>query len=327
MTKVSVVIPTYNRANLISKCIHSVLNQTCSSFELIVVDDGSTDNTKEIVYDIIEKNDAKIKYFYQENGGTYSARNLGLEKCQGKYVNFLDSDDFIMPNFLEVLIKILDSKPELGMVFCNSIRYDSDNSRITVSPLKTGKSYSKTRLNLIFRKGHVPHGASLIRRTCFEKTGHFNGKNRVAEDRFFNTVFAKFFNAIGIQNPLFVHVIHGSKNPQIPLGEQNSFISYDEQINNTEKPFLEKIKKDKILKKQYIFFENRIESEYNFSWGWSYYSRGHKEKAKSFLLQSLYSNLLNYKALYILVLNQINYYDRERATRYNLIEQKINNET
>ncbi|HEY5588734.1 MAG TPA: glycosyltransferase family 2 protein, partial [Candidatus Paceibacterota bacterium] len=91
--KISVIIPTYNRANLIRNTIMGVINQTFTDWELLVVDDGSTDNTKEIVDELI-KNDNRIKYFYQEaSGGPSSPRNLGIEKATGEYVAFLDSDD------------------------------------------------------------------------------------------------------------------------------------------------------------------------------------------------------------------------------------------
>lgn len=86
----SVIIPTYNREKLIGRAIDSVLNQTFKDFELIIVDDGSTDNTKEIIE---RYTDQRIRYIYKENGGQNSALNKGIEFAKGKYVAFLDSDD------------------------------------------------------------------------------------------------------------------------------------------------------------------------------------------------------------------------------------------
>ena len=92
--KVTVVIPTYNRAHLIKDAVESVLNQTYQDFELIVIDDGSTDNTREVL--AVYKD--KLTYIYQENQGRSSARNHGIELAQGEYIAFLDSDDVWFPD-------------------------------------------------------------------------------------------------------------------------------------------------------------------------------------------------------------------------------------
>ena len=98
--KFSIVIPTYNRANHLKTAIESVLKQSFKDWELIIVDDGSTDNTKEIVnsYKI-----ERIKYFYQENKERSAARNNGIRKATGEWICFLDSDDYLKPNFLNNL--------------------------------------------------------------------------------------------------------------------------------------------------------------------------------------------------------------------------------
>jgi len=96
----SIIIPTYNRAHLIAKAIESVINQTLSSWELIIVDDGSTDNTKEIVDSY---NDSRIRYIFQQNAERSAARNNGIKNSTGTYICFLDSDDYYLPNRLEEL--------------------------------------------------------------------------------------------------------------------------------------------------------------------------------------------------------------------------------
>ena len=90
--KVTVVIPTYNRAHLIKDAVESVLNQTYQDFELIVIDDGSTDNTREVL--AIYKD--KLRYIYQENQGRSAARNHGIKLAQGEYIAFLDSSDYFI---------------------------------------------------------------------------------------------------------------------------------------------------------------------------------------------------------------------------------------
>ncbi len=100
----SVIIPTYNRARLIGQTIESVVNQTFQDFEILVIDDGSTDNTKEVV-EKMEKTLDRVHYFKKRNEERGVARNFGIKKSIGKYLVFLDSDDLMFPNHLSVLFE------------------------------------------------------------------------------------------------------------------------------------------------------------------------------------------------------------------------------
>lgn len=114
--KISVIIPTYNRAYIIAKSIESVLNQTYSNFEIIIVDDGSNDNTLEIIESF---NDPRIKYLQlTENRGTCYARNFGIKKALGDYIAFHDSDDICLPQRLEKQLLFLE-KTQSNIVFCS----------------------------------------------------------------------------------------------------------------------------------------------------------------------------------------------------------------
>lgn len=101
----SIIVPTYNRANLIAKTLYSILAQEFSSFEVIVVDDGSSDNTEEVVSTII---DNRLKYFRKANGERGAARNFGRSIARGGYINFFDSDDLMYPNHLKVAREHID---------------------------------------------------------------------------------------------------------------------------------------------------------------------------------------------------------------------------
>lgn len=115
---ISVVLPTYNRARCLSRAINSVLNQTYSDFELIVVDDGSTDNTRELVEGY---SDPRIRYLYQENAGANAARNRGIEEARGEYIAFHDSDDEWREDKLDVQLRAL-KEHNVDIVFCGFIR-------------------------------------------------------------------------------------------------------------------------------------------------------------------------------------------------------------
>ena len=100
---ISVVIPVYNKEDKLKKCIDSVLKQSYSRFEIIIVNDGSTDNSRAVI-DLISKNDSRIKAFHTSNKGVSSARNIGIDNATGEYICFIDSDDWIDENYLESLL-------------------------------------------------------------------------------------------------------------------------------------------------------------------------------------------------------------------------------
>lgn len=102
MSKISVIIPLYNKESAIENTVSSVLKQTYKNFELIISDDGSTDNSSSIIKRMA-LDDKRIKYFYKSNGGVSSARNYGLSKAVGDWVVFIDADDEMLPNNLEHL--------------------------------------------------------------------------------------------------------------------------------------------------------------------------------------------------------------------------------
>ncbi len=112
----SIIIPTFNRAKLLSRAIKSVLKQNISQFELLVIDDGSTDETKIIVTEYYKK-DNRIKYFYHKNQGHPKTLNKGLKLSKGNYITFLDSDDEYDENHLSPRIKFMDENREIDLIY------------------------------------------------------------------------------------------------------------------------------------------------------------------------------------------------------------------
>ncbi|MDD4353937.1 MAG: glycosyltransferase family 2 protein [Candidatus Nanoarchaeia archaeon] len=124
---ISIIIPTYNRKDKIERAINSVLKQTYKNWELIIVDDGSTDGTQESIKRYLKNK--KIKYYYKKNGGVSSARNFGMKKATGKYIAFLDSDDEFLKNKLEVqLNEMIENNVEFSI--CNSIEFTGKKKKI-----------------------------------------------------------------------------------------------------------------------------------------------------------------------------------------------------
>jgi len=114
MPKVTVIIPTYNRADYVCEAIDSVLTQTFTDYEIIVVDDGSTDNTADLLRPLAEQ--GLIRYIFQENRGESAARNQGIAVASGEYIAFLDSDDLFLPTKLEKQVSYLDTHPDIALV-------------------------------------------------------------------------------------------------------------------------------------------------------------------------------------------------------------------
>ena len=113
MSKISVIIPVYNTEKYIEKCLKSLEKQTMQDFEIVVVNDGSTDESGRVIKNYMRKTRLKIKYLEKENGGLASARNYGLERALGKYISFLDSDDYLDENLFSKLEKYMDEDIDL----------------------------------------------------------------------------------------------------------------------------------------------------------------------------------------------------------------------
>ena len=122
---ISIIVPIYNVESYLDECIESIIHQTYENLEIILVNDGSTDKS-EIICEKYRNNDNRIKYLYKDNGGSGSARNLGLSMVHGNYVSFVDSDDFIELNMIEKLYSIIKSN-DADIAFCTHERYGDIN--------------------------------------------------------------------------------------------------------------------------------------------------------------------------------------------------------
>ena len=194
----SIIIPTYNRANFICTAIESVIDQTYKNWELLIVDDGSTDNTKEIVNDFL-KTDSRINYFFQNNLERSVARNNGIEKSHGDYLCFLDSDDAYQEDFLLELSKTIEQQNTDLLI-----------SNIKFNGIISNKNFEKSfSLDYFFSKSTVP-GQCCVRKK-FLGNIRFNPKFRISEDTiFFCDLFSKKPNITFCENAFFLYSEHDS---------------------------------------------------------------------------------------------------------------------
>ena len=124
---ISCIIPVYNRERLITESVSSVLDQTYQNYEIIIVDDGSTDQTPEVIKNLAAEHPNKIKILKQSNQGPGAARQFGLDHAQGEYIQFLDSDDLILPNKFELFVEAFESENKPDIVYATTHYYEIGN--------------------------------------------------------------------------------------------------------------------------------------------------------------------------------------------------------
>lgn len=205
-TIVSVIIPTYNRAHLIERAIQSVLNQSYQNFEIIVVDDGSTDNTKEVVKKL-QKKDRRIKYIQHNNkrGGS-AARNTGIREAKGKYIAFQDSDDEWLPGKLEKQIEVFKRQPaEVGIVYSDMWRICGGEKIYWNSPVikpKDGAIYSQALDRFLETGKGIGIQSAIVKRECFNTAGIFDESFRRFIDLDLFIRLSKYYYFYHINEPL-----------------------------------------------------------------------------------------------------------------------------
>jgi glycosyltransferase involved in cell wall biosynthesis len=225
--KVSIIVPTYNRAHLVMETIDSILAQTVKDFELIVVDNESTDNTEEVIKSYT---DERIKYFRHQNNGLVAVnRNYGISKANGEYIAFCDDDDLWMPEKLERQVKLLDLNKELGLVYSDCyIIYENGNlERYTL--LSSLKLFRGNVFNKLFQSNFIPMLTVMIRREILSKVGGFDPKYIIAQDYDLWLRIAEHYPIDFIEEPLAKYRIHGesiSRNRELAINEVFQLTEY-----------------------------------------------------------------------------------------------------
>ena len=187
---VSIIIPTFNYAHYLANTLNSICNQTYTDWECIIIDDGSNDNTKEVVEQFVIK-DNRFKFVVQSNQGVSIARNNGLKLAIGEFIQFLDGDDLLQPNKLLSQLTVFENNKNVDVVY-NDVRFfDDENTTVLKTSLKGNKD--ENWLPKISSKGAIVVGlfsrinfmvinAPLIKKTVFEKVGFFNVDMKALED-------------------------------------------------------------------------------------------------------------------------------------------------
>jgi glycosyltransferase involved in cell wall biosynthesis len=202
---ISVILPVYNRANWVARAIDSVLSQTYQNFELLVIDDGSTDDTSRV----LENYGSRLKVLKQAHRGATAARNLGLEYARGEFVAFIDSDDRWYADRLSSQLHCFNRR-EVGLVFGNAalVDYRQTPPRHLKRTFFDNVRPSRGRVMEFFERGcFVPFSSVLARRRCFTETGGFT-TGRVAADYLKWLEISARYEFDYVPNPVYEYAIH-----------------------------------------------------------------------------------------------------------------------
>lgn len=209
--RVSVVIPAYNHERYVGEAIQSVLDQTFQDFELIIINDGSTDNTES---EILKFKDNRIRYYSQENRGLSATLNRGIELARGEYFNFLPSDDAFFPKKLEIQLKAFDKSKEIGIVFSYQLVIDAEGREVKDDPIVDWfQVHFETKEEIfpaLFERDFLSAPTALIQIECFRRVGLFDESLKTTQDYDLWMRILKYYDLRLIKKSLLKFRWHGA---------------------------------------------------------------------------------------------------------------------
>jgi glycosyltransferase involved in cell wall biosynthesis len=224
MPEVSVIIPTYNVEKYVNEAVDSVFRQTFQDFEIIIVDDGSTDATEQK----LNEYNGRIIYMKQANQGPSAARNRGIERASGAFIAFLDADDYWLPTKLNKQVEFARSHPEFGIVTTDIIWFDNERilnrSLKDIYPVKSGRVLK----DLLFHNW-IGTSAAMVRRECFNQGIRFDPKHKYGEDWMLWMQIAARWPIHFIEEVLVYHRLYPES-----LSAGNSEAQFENLFNNLE---------------------------------------------------------------------------------------------
>jgi len=273
MPKVSVIIPTFNSAGTIAEAVDSALSQSHLDIEIIVVDDGSSDNTRIV----LEQYRSKIKYLFQKNHGVAAARNCGMRLATGDYIAFLDADDVWLPTKIERQTAVLESDPGTGFVYCDNYFVDI-RGEIIADYVRKVEFFRGDMLIDLFCSHFLMTPAVMLRKECLEQIGYFDENLRVGEDYDFFLRLAQKYQGEVVKEKLWKRVVRKDS-----LSRQNYILDAQTDLRTLNK-FLNNNPGFYCAHKHRV---NSRLSEYYFSFAYRLLEQGHNSMAALNLLESL----------------------------------------
>ena len=248
---VSIIVPIYNSKDFLDRCITSLVTQSYKNLEILLIDDGSTDNSGEIC-DEWQKKDYRIRVFHKENGGVSSARNIGLKSCKGEYVAFVDCDDFVKQNYVEVLLNsVVENKCDMAIINLIEKYRDSTEKEIKFSTEKKLLNRYDFLDNITNKNGYQGYSCNKIfsKKIIDENNLIFDENIYYSEDLLFVVKFAEKAEKIYYEfdENLYYYCINEQSSTQVKMNNKlaSSIKIYDQIINifeeNDVDPILVKV--------------------------------------------------------------------------------------
>ena len=278
MTKplISIITPTYNRANFLTETIDSVLTQDYQNIEHLIIDDGSSDDTKELLKKY-ENND-KVRCFFQNNSGQSIARNKGLRESRGDFICFLDSVDYFLPGKLSKQIEAFQENPSVDIVYGDYIFIDADGNRLDQ---KNMTRYSGKITDQLLKDNCVSMNTTMVRKGLINSVGGFSEHIKFADDYDLWLRLSVDAQFLYLPEKLSAYRL---MNNQISSNKRARFESNEETIcrffQNNSYLFPESVKKD-ALNHLYIRASRHFSNAGNFTLAQSYLIKAFKQKPAS----------------------------------------------
>lgn len=283
MQNISVVLTCYNGARWIRRAIESILAQTYEDFELVIIDDGSTDNSKEIVASHLC--DERVRYIYKKNRGFSATVNRGIKESNGSLIGFIGQDDLWMPNKLELQVKYFSEHKDVGFVHSNYCSIDSEGQIIEVRNVKIQNFSSKKKLvEQLFLNNFIGFETVLVKRKCFEEVGFFDERMVGFSDHDMWLRIAGSFNIGYLGLPLVKKRQHESQLSKVRIEAvlNDEFLMTKKAIDRY--PFLKRVERKKLAPLYY-------------AWGIVLLQEGNNKKAKQKFIKAIKCQPLKLKAI------------------------------
>ena len=251
---VSVIIPTYNRKNLLKRALNSVSSQTFVPQEIIVVDDGSSDGTKDWVLEMFPY----VRYIYQDNSGVSSARNAGIKEAKGSWIAFLDSDDEWMPDKLEKQERAINDSKEAWLCHTNEVWV---RNSVRVNQMKKHQKYGGYVFENCLDICRISPSSVLIKKEVFEMVGLFDESLKVCEDYDLWLRITSVLPIIFLDQPLIIkYGGHADQISRVDNGIEQYRIKSLEKILRSESLSADQLESAKLhLLKKLKIFSNGLE--------------------------------------------------------------------
>ena len=280
--KVSVVITCYNYGLYLTGAIDSVLHQTCNNFEILIIDDGSTDNSAKIAQKYTT--DPRVHYFRQDNGGQAKAKNAGIRYSAGELIAFLDADDRWAPNKLQKQVALFQD-PLVGVVFSRAKYIDKDGEEIPYN--STGRWFTPKRgkvTEALFIDNFVPFSSSIVRKECLDRFGTFDETLKMGIDWDLWLRISTGYHFDFVDEPLLEYRLGHSGQMSKNMEERQR--CSDRIMKGFLENYPEALNSKNVREAYYYTFCNRG----------SYWRHINKEKSYGFLIKAIQAKPFNYRA-------------------------------